>query len=285
MTEVYAYLRGKKGELEERSRKQRLKQHIKDSIEALENEIKNTKIWKYYVKMSEYDEETVEKWIRFIITFHDIGKMFYQRNFRPYKDEVYLNFTGHEFISTFLADKFLGIWLERDIENRISEYRDFRWIICASILYHHHAMGLKSRERLNEIKVCKDRNEFKEIVKNVYRILQNYLEGFEDNVILPFVDELKNFKLMESDKYNTLILDQNVISDIFRYVDELNVKIWENFVDNESFRRQMILTINILITADYKGSEGRGEEKTKFGAILDEFLSLYRLITVKDKIT
>ena len=268
--EVYAYYsRTDKG-----LKKQSLEDHIEESLKAFENEIKDTKVWRCYVNSCEHDERIVEKWMKFAITFHDIGKMFYQGNFRHYNGKTYLNFTGHEFFSTFLADKFLNIWLKNDVENRIEEFRDFRWIVCASILYHHHAMGLKSRERLNVVKVCKE-NEFDEIVKAVYRILLKNLKEFEDIVIYSFVNELRSLNLTKVN--GNLILDRKTISGIFRYVDELNIKIWENFVGVDLFRRQMILSTNLLILADYKGSESRSEKPTKFGEILNEFIGLYKI--------
>ena len=268
--EVYAYY----SKTDEGVREQCLEEHIEESLKAFENEIKNTKVWKYYVNSCKHDERIIEKWMKFAITFHDIGKMLYQRNFGHYNGKTYLNFTGHEFFSTFLADKFLNIWLEKDVENRITEYGDFRWIVYASILYHHHAMGLRSRERLNVIKVCEE-NEFNEIVKAIYRILLSNLEDFEEDVIVSFVNELRSLNLTKS--RGRLILDRNVISDVFRYVDELNIKIWENFVGIDEFRKLMILSTNLLILADYKGSERRGGKPTNFGKVLNEFIELYKI--------
>jgi len=276
--EVYAYY----SKTDKGLKKQSLEEHIEKSLNAFKNEIKDTKVWRYYVNSCEHDERIVEKWMKFTITFHDIGKIFYQRNFGRYKGKIYLNFTGHEFFSTFLADKFLNIWLKKDVESRITEYGDFRWIVCASILYHHHAMGLRGRERLGEVKVCKE-NEFDEIVKAVYRILLNNLKEFEDSVIYSFVNELRSLNLTKVN--GNLILDRKTISDIFRYVDELNIKIWEKFVgvdenkrnSQNRFRRQMILSTNLLILADYKGSESRSEKPTKFGEILNEFIGLYKI--------
>jgi len=268
MTEVYAYYTD--------ATKQLLEKHIKESIEAFKSNIKYTKIWEYYVNISEYDEKTVEKWMKFTITFHDIGKIFYQKNFR--ENFGRLSFVGHEFFSTFLADKFLNIWLDKDVENRTTEYIDFRWVVCASILYHHHAMGLKGREKLSEIKVCEE-NEFNEIVETVSKILKSYLKDFENEVIDSFANELKKQNLKKSGRY--LILDQKAVTDIFRCVDELNKKIWENFVSASKFRKRMILSTNLLILSDYKGSESRGTKPTRFGEILNEFIKLYKLDYIK----
>ena len=266
MTEIYAYLRG--------NRSQSLDKHIKLCLEAFE-EIKETKIWDAFRKI--YNDAKVEKYVKFAIIFHDFGKIFYQTNRYSNKKEnvEYLSFRGHEFFSTYLADKFLNLWLEKDISNRTDEYEDFRLLVYASILYHHHAMGLKSREKVDEIRVCRNHDEYKKILNRSGEILKYYLKNFGDNVVDLFIEELKNFRLKKSDR-NEYILNRRIISDVFRYVDELNVEIWRNFVKNKIFRKMMILTTNILLTVDYKGSENRGEVRTEFSEVLNEFIWLYK---------
>jgi CRISPR-associated endonuclease Cas3-HD len=249
MIEVYAYLRGEKKDVdnflkygdkesERRIKKQSLGKHIEDSIKALENEIKNTKIWKYYVTLNNYGEEHVKKWTKFIIVFHDLGKIFYQRNVKLYINKEYLNFAGHEFISTFLADKFLELWLKNNIEDRFSEYTDFRWVIIGSILYHHHALGLKKRERLNEIKVCMNHEEFKKIIEKSNETIKNSLKVFEEEVISQFVSELEAIEPERTNAHNMLVLSKDRLSDIYRYVSEgLNEKIWEKFIGDKKHNK------------------------------------------------
>jgi len=292
MIEVYAYLRGEKEDVnnflkygdkesERRIKKQSLEEHIEDSIKALENEIKNTKIWKYYTTLSNREEEHVEKWTKFTIVFHDLGKMFYQKNDRLYKNERYLNFAGHEFISTFLADKFLEIWLKNGAEDRFDEYTDFRWVIIGSILYHHHAIGLRKRGRLNEIKVCINHEEFKRIIERTSETIKKYLKVFEEEAISQFIRELETIKPERTGIRNILVLSRDQLSDIYRYVSEgLNEKVWEKFIGDKNFRKRMILSTNILIMTDYKGSETREGRKTEFWKVLDETITLYNLVNV-----
>jgi CRISPR-associated endonuclease Cas3-HD len=280
MIEVYAYWKEiREGEEVKEVGKQSLRQHIDESARALENDIKNTRIWRYYVNINRDNKESAEKWIRAAIVLHDLGKIFYQRNFKFRKNEKYLNFAGHEFISTYLADRFLDAWLEEDIKGRLNEYKDFRWIVCGAILYHHHAMGLKGREQLYEINVCRNENEFNEMVNSIYGIVQNYLAEFGTNAIQGLINGIKELKPTELSKRDELSLDRGLLSDIYRYVDDLNGEIWRKFVEDRRFGKKMILSTNILIMADYRGSEGRGEEKTRFGEMVDESIKLYREIS------
>lgn len=288
MVEVYAYLWGKSGDVtrflngdkvEGEIRKQSLDEHIKSSLNALEDKIKETKIWRYYAGLDNYADELM----KLAIVLHDIGKIFYQRNIKTNrkKNEEYLSFLGHEFISTYLADSFLSIWLENNINERYGKYKDIRWIVYGSILYHHHAMGLRKRERSEKIKVCK-KDEFNKIVERTCSIIKDYLNGSSNEVQL-FSEEIKALrqrlrqKKFEGDtKRDTpLFLDRNQLLDIYRYVDELNTEIWRKFAGDDKFRSKMLLSTNILMLADYMGSEGRGEEKTEFGKILDESIELY----------
>ncbi len=296
--EVLAYLRDKKelvdrylrGEKSLRISKQTLGEHIEESLKAIEK-IKDGKLWSFYVntltdgkELKNYDEETFEKWLKFAVIFHDIGKVFYQRNFGFDKDEdvKYLNFRGHEFFSTYLADIFIDLWLERDLESRLNEFKDFRWIVCSSILYHHHAMGLKSRERLDEIRVCK-LEEYDSIINEVNRIFKetSHLDRlFGAGIVETFIGELMKFKSkFRKNKNKEYVLDKRFISEVFRYVDDLNARIWTEFVKNKDFRKLMILTTTILIVLDYEGSKTRTEKPPKFYNILKEFVDLYKSIS------
>ncbi len=267
--EIYAYWEeDRNGNI----RFQTLEDHIRDSLEALNN-IRDTKIWRYYASFC----QNAEKWMKLAIVFHDMGKVFYQENKKRNKKGRYLSFVGHEFISTYLVDGFLGIWLNKDLENRLEDYKNFRWLVYSSILYHHHAMGLRSRERLNEIKVCGN-CEFDNIAKKASEIVRKYSMEFDvkPEEFFNLLKQLKLTKLVEGS--DILLLDRNVISDIYRYVDELNVVIWRKFAGEKDFRRRMILATNMLIMADYIGSKERGEEKTEFGRVVDESVELYREI-------
>jgi CRISPR-associated endonuclease Cas3-HD len=277
MTEIYAYYRAVKDDGGFREiGKQTLEQHISKAIKSLNEEIKNTKIWKYYASLS--NEESIDKWMKVAVILHDIGKIFYQENFKSLKGEKYLNFMGHEFLSTYLVDKFLNAWLEEDIESRIEEYKSFRWIVCGSILYHHHAMSLRGRERLYKIAICKNENEFNGIVSKILDIIQKYLPEFGSDVTQKFINDIKVLRPTKLINYTRLYLTGDLLSEIYRYVDEINEEIWRNFVKSGEFGKKMILSTNILIMADYRGSEERGEIRTKFGEVVDESIKLYREI-------
>ena len=293
MTNIYAYLRGYKEEVNrllsgdsnlEEKLAQPLSEHINLALSAVD-EIKESKLWNVYVRLfkfdnnTKFDEATVEKWLKFATVFHDFGKILYQRNFKTYKNEKYLNFIGHEYFSTFLADKFMNFWLEDDLVGKLEEYKVFRWVVCASILYHHHAMGLKSRSYPDVVKFCNG-EEFERFIIKSYRILHSFFHefrDFKDHVIANFINDLKStIEKIGKTEGDLIILDHSYISSVIRYVEDLNVRIWEKFVEDASFRKQMILTTNILILIDYHGSKDRKGSIPKFGIILDEFMKIYR---------
>lgn len=296
MNDVYAYLKGsiedmnkfiKRGALpedKEKIKKQTMEEHVEKCMKAFDRELKDTKIWKIYLNLFD-KKKSVEKFFKFSICFHDIGKIFYQMNFGidRKKGQKYMSFKGHEWFSVYLADKFLDIWLERDMENRIDEYKEFRWIVCSAILYHHHSMGLKNREKLDEILVCKSKEKFRGYLENIEKILENNLKSLADNDdIGNFVSYIENFgenSLTYKESKEVFVLDRNKISGILNYVEDLNRRIWELFAGEDEFRRKIILSSSLMLVVDYMGSRGRGE-KTHFGRLVDEFIDTYKILSV-----
>jgi|GEM_PF-611432 len=296
--ELYAYLYGKKESVNKflkegvkgkdiNIRVQELDKHIDFAFSFLNKELKKSKLWKYYIKtfheyekFKEYKEEVIDKWIGLIITFHDIGKIFYQRNFGTFYDVKYLNFKGHEFLSVYLVDKFLGIWLEEDIENRIEEYKNFKWLTYASILYHHHAMGLKRREKVNKINVCENKEHYRIILNKTSKILNKYLKNNFNTVNLKnnFIKELEIINLSKIKVKNRYIyiLSKETILDIFRYIEDLNTKIWEYFVRDKNLRKLMILTMSILLITDYMSSKDREGTRSTFSKVLEDYVRIYK---------
>ncbi len=262
MIEVYAFLRGRAEEVEKFFRgqqadveKQTLREHVDKALKALD-EIKNGRIWKFTVKLFG-DEDLVEEDLKTIILFHDIGKMFYQANVFPDRKRgvKYLSFRGHEYFSTFLADRYL-------FEN----YMDDRPLILSTILYHHHAMGLKERGRVREIRVCRSEDEYEAICEIVGNMLKSY--GLKVNEFLQY---LRRFK--PKSKNGVLVFSR--AEDVYEEVDGINRKIWDLFVRDKAFRRKMLTFTVILQICDYKGSEGRTKKPPKFYDILREFAELY----------
>ncbi len=264
MIDVYAFLRGRAEEVEKFFRgqpanieKQTLGEHVDKALKALD-EVKDSRIWKYAVKLFG-DEDLVEANLRTIILFHDIGKIFYQANIFPDKEKSvkYLNFKGHEYFSTYLADEYL--WLEDCGLDQL--------LILSTILYHHHAMGLKERGRIRELWVCRTEEEYDVMCKIVGDILKSY--GLRVNEFLRYLRSLK----LES-KNGVLVFSR--VSDVYREVDSINREIWNLFVRDKAFRKKRLTSTVILQICDYKGSEGRTKKSPKFYNVLKEFGELYK---------
>ena len=268
MIEIFAFLRGKAEEVDKffegksaNIEKQTLKEHIDKALKALD-EVKNSKIWKYAVKLFEGDEHLVEEYLKIIILLHDIGKIFYQANiFLDKKKGVkYLNFKGHEYFSTYLADEYL--LLENNKLNRL--------LVLSTILYHHHAMGLKERGKIKELRICKAEKEYDvmcEIIGDIFRCYR-----LQVNEFLQHLKSLRNELEYKNDK---LILKQRFVNDVYREVSNINREIWNLFIRDKMFRRKMLVFIVILQICDYKGSEDRTWKPPKFYGVLKEFIRYY----------
>ena len=209
------------------------------------------------------DEDSVKEHLKMIIAFHDIGKLFYQANISLDKGKgvKYLNFKGHEYFSTYLADEHFF---------RLENCEFDRLLILSAILYHHHAMGLKERGKIRELRVCKTEKEYDVMCEIVCDILRNH--GLQVNEFLRY---LKNLKNELECKNNTLVLRQRFVNDVYREVDEINREIWNLFIKDKIFRKRMLMFTVILLICDYKGSEGRTKKSPKFYNVLREFIELY----------
>ena len=267
MIDTYAFLRGKAGEVDKffegksaNIEKQTLKEHVDKALKALD-EVKDSRIWKYTVKLFEGDEHLVEEYLKIIILFHDIGKIFHQANIFLDKEKgiKYLNFKGHEYFSTYLADEYL----------RLEDCRLDRLLILSAILYHHHAMGLKERGKIRELRVCKTKGEYDVICKTVGNILRSY--GLRVNEFLRY---LRNVELENKNKI--FVLKQRFVNNVYKEVDGINREIWNNFIRDRTFRRKLLIFTVILQICDYKGSKGRTRNPPKFYNVLKEFIELYK---------
>jgi CRISPR-associated endonuclease Cas3-HD len=267
MVEIYVFLREWQGDVE----CQTLKEHVDKCIEALD-EIKDTKIWRYTVKLFGEDD-VVERYLKLTILLHDIGKVFYQANFCLDRERSvrYLNFRGHEYFSTYLADEYLKISSKES--GNFEEYRKFKLPVLSAILYHHHAMGLKKRGIIKDVRVCRTEKEYYamcNILNDIFRSYGLSVEGF-----IRYLASLRdNFEI----KGNLLTLKQEFVNKVCLEASTLNGKIWDSFVGDRDFRKRMLTFVVILLIADYKGSETRTKRPPKFYNVLKEFVELYKMM-------
>lgn len=263
MNDVYAFLRGKAEEVDKffkgqpaEIEKQTLREHVAKAMGALD-EMKYSKVWRYAVKLFE-DEDLVEEHLKTIVLFHDIGKIFYQANIYLDKEKnlKYLNFRGHEYFSTYLADIYL--WSEDPGLDRL--------LTLSAILYHHHAMGLKGRGRVRKLRICKTMGEYDFICRTTSDIIKSY--GLRVDNLIRYLKDLK------VDSNSLVVFDY--VDDVYREVSEINRKIWHRFVGDRAFRKKMLSITVILQICDYEGSVGRTKRSSKFHSVLREFIELYR---------
>lgn len=204
---------------------QTLEDHIELCLETFER-IKGTRLWR--------NLNLDERLVRYMIIYHDIGKVLYQR----YAEE--LSFPGHEFISAYVFWKVFGRNLSKEEE----------LMLLAPIIYHHHAMGVKKRlEDLNERKITKPNDE---ILNELEDILAKYLDRI---IVSETIDAIRSIEIL---KVKRKIRDK---------IDE----IWRKF--HGEFARKFLGLLMILIVCDYEGSKNRGKT-TGFGKIVEEFLGL-----------
>jgi|GEM_PF-3975567 len=210
-----------------------------------------------------------KKWLKVSWVLHDVGKPLYQNNYKRNKME--LSFIGHEFFSAFIADKLLNTWLERDIEGRLNDYKNYRYLVVGSILYHHHAMGLRERERsIGRIRTFNGsladfKNELEGCISSLFSS-SGILRGLSDYYVEVVISLVK-------EKDGKVIVPQNKIRNVLRYVDELSNEVWRRFVRDETFRRKFLIFVQAIVTADYiSATENRGTStSTMFGSVVKEF--------------
>ncbi len=224
---IYAF---KKGE-----NCQSLEDHINDCLKALDC-VKKTKLWR------DVDEDLFEA----VIVFHDVGKVFYQR------ESEELSFTGHEFISAYVFWKVF----EEEMIDRSDALKELSYFF--PIIFHHHSMGIKSSgrkagrlDKLSDDLLIQPNSE---IMNELRKTLSKYLE---DRFVKSTIEILQKIDV------------HSVKNKIKEKIDE----IWRNF--HGDFARRSLRYLLIMIVCDYEGSKSRGTT-TNFGRLLSELLELYR---------
>ena len=208
---------------------QTLDEHIELCLEAFEK-IKDTRFWKNL----NLDDHIVKS----MIVYHDIGKVFYQR------DSKDLSFFGHEFISAYVFWKVFGKALPKEIE----------LTLLAPIIYHHHAMGVKKRLKdLDEKKIIKPDDE---ILNELKGILIKYLNK---EIVSETIKVMKSIEILK----------------VKRKIENKINEIWLEF--HGEFARKFLSLLMILIVCDYEGSKSRNKI-TGFGMIVEEFFNLLHLM-------
>ncbi|MCC6014018.1 MAG: CRISPR-associated endonuclease Cas3'' [Candidatus Verstraetearchaeota archaeon] len=232
MNEIYSYYE----EGSEYLLKERLIEHINECLSAISN-IKNSKIYKYLMKIPCEWTLSLDDVIRLSIIFHDIGKVFYQNNYKYDKEHnvKYLSFKGHEFLSFYIFNELFKF------EFIDTKKEDFILSVCSfSILFHHHAMGVKKKimnDYGKEKVVNLNDTQINKLKETISKFLRN---DREINALDRIINKMKN---ISSEKALEIIC--NTLK------DDAYKNIWNMYVSDSNFRKLSLAFLSTLLVADY----------------------------------
>jgi len=247
-----------------------LLEHIKEALRLL-SKIDNSRISR--VGRSLY--KNFNKLLIFSVTFHDLGKVFYQGN--VYKGTM--SFRGHEFFSAYIYELFRNELINIHLQDTcLEELSNTYKVVTFAILYHHHAMNLYLRKStlLKDVSYLK-RRERESIIRG-FQLLNNLKEYFSLLTTEGVFNETE-FKAATASLNRISSEGSNLgtfLVNVRRHLDEVNKCLWKNFTSDQKFRKLCLLTLSSLITVDYLSAiKGREETTTLFSHVLKEYYKLY----------
>ena len=197
--------------------------------------------------------------VRLSIIFHDVGKVFYQKNFITKEGRKFLSFKGHEYFSAYIFEEFRNKLIEQNLED-CEKYELYKACTFA-IFYHHHAMNIRLRTpRIREEGIERGLNLLSSFKNDVQCLLtRDEISALEDAVGVIKRLPVKSF-----------------LANIRREVDGMNRELWNNLIVKVEIRKLSFLVLSVLLVADYSAAQ----EKRKFGhsifkRALDDFYCFY----------
>jgi CRISPR/Cas system-associated endonuclease Cas3-HD len=245
--------------------REKLVDHVDECMKIVSN-FNNSRIYRYLMKIPFEWSVNPSDAIRLMIVFHDVGKVFYQKNYE-YDDErnvKYLSFKGHEFLSFHIFEEFSNKFVKSDADDNILSACSF------SILFHHHAMNPEQRGKvrlkyditledlkLDElrsllIKFLKGKREL-EALDNVFDTLIEKIKGYRS--VKMFVEDI-TYASLKGSRYKS---------------------IWDSFVSCSTFKKISLIFLTALLTVDYLSAYRLrgGSEPSEFHKVLMEFHNYY----------
>ena len=204
-------------------------------------------------------EASFQDLIRLSIIFHDIGKVFYQKNFIAKEGQRFLSFKGHEYLSAYIFEEFRNKLIEQDLGNYMM-YKLYRACTFA-IFYHHHAMNI----RLRTPQIREDS------IKNGLNLLDAFKNDVQCLLTRNEIDALENaVNAIKS------LPAQSILINIKREVHEINRELWNDLIVNPEIRKLSFLTLSSLLIADYSAAHKRRKSgRSVFKRALDDFYRIY----------
>jgi|GEM_PF-2906483 CRISPR-associated endonuclease Cas3-HD len=244
---------------------EKLNDHVQQGID-ITKDVDGSKIG-LYVKKEELASYPLANAIKLAIIFHDTGKAFFQYNYKcDENSNVYLSFQAHEWFSAYIFKKYMEKILLNGHYTSLNELiamKDGLNSIKFAILYHHHALSLKDRQKnllLHETNILK--TQASDILK--LKELQCHLEkpGEFNNTIETIVQEYEKSKNM-------------FVGNMLRAIEEDNLEIWRKFISDYKFRKLCLIMSTLLISIDYLSAQKRGSSSSIFFNALKDFSEYY----------
>ena len=239
--------------------KEKLVDHIKKAMEFT-NRLEDSKIIRYVSKLCKHND--FMNLVKFSIIFHDVGKIFYQKNLVIKESQEFISFKGHEYFSTYIFEEFRNQLINQNIED-IKKY-ELQQASTFAILYHHHAMNTKLRYPKMNKKFQRSVYAGLSSLTSLKETLRPWLKKSEFNAFENVMDKIKS----SSSKYIPISIQ--------REVNEINKNLWKTYLIYPRFKKLCFLTLSTLLVADYLAAQKiRGVTKSQFKRVLTEFYNFY----------
>ena len=255
INEIFSYYSKEDGKII----KEKLVDHIKKCMEFT-NLLENSKITRYVNKLCKHND--FMNLVKFSIIFHDVGKIFYQKNLVIKENHEFISFKGHEYFSTYIFEEFRNQLINKNIEN-IEKY-ELQQASTFAILYHHHAMNTKLRYPKMNKKFQRSVYVGLNSLTSLKETLTPWLKKSEFNAFESVMDKIKSSS------------PKCILMSIPPEVNEINRNLWRRYLICPTFKKLCFLTLSILLVADYLAAQKiRGVTKSQFKKVLTEFYNFY----------
>lgn len=234
--------------------KEFLKDHIMDGI-ALIDDLDNSRLGRLVAGRLQVQD--FKDLIKLAIVFHDAGKAFYQteRNMKEDKEsgEKYLSFTGHEFISAYIADRFVK-------EKNVQRFTPNLYSVVFAVYFHHHAIGIEKREkeaiaRLRHI----SQTEFEIEKEKLKSVLELFIQGDDKEVLRKCLDRLS----------------KNTLSNLA--LQQVSNEIYERLLHRPDPRLRKLshIVLDCLLACDYIPASNRDRSESEFSHTISNFYNAW----------
>ncbi len=233
-----------------------LEDHIRLALEKAEG-VESSRL----ARIEPLDPKRFAQALRVSIIAHDIGKTFYQVEYKGR-----MNFRGHEVISAYVVDRALV-----EVMKEEESWREWRLPLVFSVLYHHHAMGFEGWDR-NYLK-------YKRRAFSSGRWLLGELSSLISRVSPPELGDMIRMVTREIRKLGEISTIEDFVREVNISVQDTRKRIWENFTygGDAVMRKRSLALLSGLITADYLASNESRGGGTGFLRVLKEFHTLYMI--------